>query len=276
MCLINLAGMLIMKKSKAHLLLAMLFSSLLFLLSAEEARALSIHVNASNAGLKLHYDFKRLGSDNITIAPGDSEKQLLLKGIVGDFVQLWIRVDSVDADKPVPVVNTVIITSVMGEVSSNEFPLALPFGDYGLEADLFKRIMWKTNNAPIEISLLCTPLRTKYDITLNLGQQSNNTYKGSATLLNKNVIHEKIPLNGNNMTANRSIDLTIIPVKTIPVTFFMYSWDVYDDNNSLIQSFSGVIPLPNGIYLLWLNPGFDINNIFIPQTQACCAGEDYP
>ena len=52
-------------------------------------------------------------------------------------------------------------------------------------------------------------------------------------------------------------------------------------NGSLMQPLSGVIPVPNGSYHLWLNPGFDITSIFSPQMQACCVAasqtcEDVP
>ena len=260
-----------MKKSNAKILVTILISSVLFFLSASCVLALSIEFNAGTAGLTLKYDLKNLGSDEVTMTPGGPEQELSLKGIAGQLVRLRIRVDSVAADSPVPVVNTVIKAFVTG-MPSYEFPLPLPFGDYGIEAGLFKRTAFQDRNAPLEISLLCALLTTDYDITLNLGQLFNETWQGSATLSN-NVIKEQIVLSGDDVPVKGRVDLTIIPVKTIPLTFFVFSADVYDENNSLIQPLSGVIPFPNGSYHLWLNPGFDITNIFSPQTQACCVSE---
>ena len=258
-----------MEKTKNRHLVTIFFCSLFLFLSAGEVHALLFHINAGNAGLKLHYNLKRWGSDNVTIAPGDPETQLTIKKIAGRLVQVWVKVDSIDTSTPVPVVNAVIKTFITG--TTNTFPVAVPFGDYGIETNFFKRTRLKARNAPIEISLDFGILSTDYDITLNLGPTFNNHYKNSATLSN-NVIHEKIPLPGDNMTANGSIlDLTIIPVKTIPLTFFIYSGSVYDDNNTLVQSLSGMIPFPNGTYQLWMSPGFDIPDYFGPQ--ACCLAE---
>ncbi len=257
-----------MEKIKNRHLLTIFVCSLFLFLSAGEVHAVLIHINAGNAGLKLQYNLKRWGSEDVTLAPGDPETQLTLRRIAGRLVQLWIQVDSIDASTPIPVVNAVIKTVIMG--NSNTYPITLPFGDYGIEANFFKRTRLTAHNTPIEISLEFGLLSTDYDITLNLGSAFNHTYKGSATLRN-NVIHEQIPLIGDNMTAHGSIDLTIIPVKTIPLTFFIYSGGVYDDNNTLVQPLSGVIPLPNGTYQLWLDPGFDIPDLFGPQ--ACCMTE---
>jgi len=252
-------------------MMTMLFSSILFFLSVSCVFALSIEFNAGNAGLALKYDLKRLGSDEVTLAPGSPEQELSLEGIAGQLVRLRIRVDSVAADSPIPVVNTVIKAFVTG-MSPYEFPLPLPFGDYGIEAGLFNRTAFQDRNAPLEISLLCALLKTDYDITLDLGKLFNETWQGSATL-NNNVIKEEIVLSGDNAPLKGRVDLTIIPVKTIPLTFFVFSADIYDENNSLLQPLSGVIPIPNGSYHLWLNPGFDLTSIFSPQTQACCVTE---
>jgi hypothetical protein len=197
----------------------------------------------------------------VTIAPGDPEKQLILKKIAGRFVQLWIHVDSIDTSKLVPVVNAVIKTVVNDSPAS--YPIVIPFGDYTIEANFFKRTRLKTLNAPIAISLVLGSLKTDYDIILNLSAQFNKTYKGSSTLPS-NVIQEIIPLTVTGNDLGSSIALTILPVKTIPLTFFIYSGGVYDVNNVLVQPFSGVLPFPNGTYQLSLNPGFDFS------PQACC------
>jgi hypothetical protein len=260
-----------MKQLKVHVIMTLFFSSILFFLSASYVFALSIEFTANNAGLTLKYDLKRLGSDEVTLAPGSPEQELSLTGIAGQLVRLRIRVDSVAADSPIPVVNTFIKAFVTG-MPSYEFPLPLPFGDYGIEAGLFSRTAFQDRNAPLEISLLCALLKTDYDITLNLDQLFNETWQGSATL-NNNVIKEEIALSGDTAPVKGRVDLTIIPVKTIPLTFFVFSADVYDGNNSLIQPISGVIPIPNGSYHLWLNPGFDFTNIFSLQAQACCVAE---
>ena len=250
-----------MKKTKNRLLTTIFFSSLLLFLSTGEVYAVSIHINAGNTGLELEYNLKRWGKDDVTIAPGDPEKQLILKRMARLFVQLWIHVDSIDTSKLVPVVNAVIKTIIMG--NQKTYPIAIPFGDYGIEANFFKRTQLITHNTPIEISLELGILKTDYDIILNLGTQFNKTYKGSSTVRN-NVIQEIIPLTVTGNDLGSSIALTILPVKTIPLTFFIYSGGVYDGNNVLVQPFSGVLPFPNGTYKLWLNPGFDFS------PQACC------
>lgn len=264
-----------MRKPKAYLLTILLFSGLFFLLSVVNAGAVSLHVTANSAGLSLQYNFKSWGSDDVTIAPGDPEKQLALRGIAGRLAHLWIRVDAIEEDQPVPVVDAVIKISALAGTYVYEYPMLLPFGDYGIEAGFFKQTRWESRNAPIEIFLSCAPLRTNYDIALNLGNFFNNAFSGSSTLKN-NILHETIALPGDTMTEQRTLDLTIFPVKTIPLTFFIYSGEVYDDNDTVIQQLFGFIPFPNGSYHVWLTPGFDINELFAPQTQACCLGESQP
>jgi hypothetical protein len=185
-----------MKKLQTRPMLAAFFSSLV-LLSSSSALALSIQFTAGNSGLTLQYDIPGMGTDSLTLGPGDPEQEFSLKGIAGQLVRLRIRVDSVVADSPVPVVNTVIRAFVTA-MPAYEFALPLPFGDYGIETGLFKRKTFQDRNAPIEISLLCAVLRTDYDITFNLGQLFSKTWQGSKTL-NDNVIRETIELEGEGL-----------------------------------------------------------------------------
>lgn len=257
-----------MKKTKSFLLALLFFSSLILFPAGGEVRAAALQITADNDGLTLRYDIKRWGSDDVTLAPGDPEQQLVVKNIAGRFVELWLQVESVDTSQPIPVVNASIKMVFLG--NPTQYPIAIPFGDYGLETNFFRRTRLQTLDAPIALSLALGPLKTDYDITLNFGPLFNLNYEGSSTLRN-NVIHEHIILTGNSMEENGSIDLTILPVKTIPVTFFIYSGGVYDENNTLVQPFTGVLPFPNGTYQLWVNPGFDISSLASPQ--ACCLAE---
>ena len=132
-----------MRKPKTKPMLTLFISSLVFFLSTSWVFALSIQINAGNNGLTLQYDLKRLGSDEVTLGPGDPEQELSLEGIAGQLVRLRIRVDSVSPESPVPVVNTFFKAFVTG-MPAYEFPLPLPFGDYGIEAGLFNGSRFRT------------------------------------------------------------------------------------------------------------------------------------
>ena len=230
------------------------------------ALAMSIQFTAEESGLSLKYDLNKLGSDEVTLVPGGSEEELSLGGILGRSLRIMVRVDSVTADSPIPAVNTVF-KIVIPNTDPIELPVPLPLGEYGVEIGLFSRKQFEIKDAQIEASLVCGLNQTNYKVNIDLGAIYKGNWEGISNLGN-NIIKEEIVLDLSSQGFNRRFVITIIPVKNIPITFFMFNIDVYDEKDLLLKSLSGFIPLPNGTYHIWMNPGFDIFNLIHSTTTT--------
>jgi len=233
--------------------------SSMLVLSASYAGAASLQFTANENGLQIAYDLKKLGSDSVSLSPGEAEEELVLDGILGRFVRLRVRVTAVAPDDKIPNVKTVFkVFLTTGQ--QFELPVPLPFGDYGIELGLFKKNNFAVRGADLELSLQCALRQTDYVFNIALPPYITDNLAGTATMGN-NVINKEVLITLADQSTRR-LDLKIIPVKTIPITFFVYTIDVYDQNNSLLKTLSGMIPLPNGSYHIWMDFGFDIARLF--------------